>query len=211
MISSHVRAVVRISSLKNQSSRRTRNPRLTSSSSLRRRILEALRANGKTVVVITHDKALARRAERQVELVGDFMPQDVVARVQRVIGDRGPGDPKEITRVVFCSGKVYYELLKQRREQGIDDIALTTNASLLSRHVEALRAAGLGRRLAGDLLEGGADVRRGAEALPGVGDLHEPLSGGSRVEFPARALGDRLPGMRDPGLVARLQEVGLMG
>jgi 2-oxoglutarate dehydrogenase E1 component len=32
--------------------------------------------------------------------------------------------PEEVRRVVLCSGKIYYELLAERRERGIDDIAL---------------------------------------------------------------------------------------
>ena len=32
--------------------------------------------------------------------------------------------PEQVKRVVLCSGKVYYDLLAQRREQGIDNVAL---------------------------------------------------------------------------------------
>jgi 2-oxoglutarate dehydrogenase E1 component len=32
--------------------------------------------------------------------------------------------PNEIRRVVFCSGKVYYELLNQRRKSGVKDVAI---------------------------------------------------------------------------------------
>ncbi|MCK6505886.1 2-oxoglutarate dehydrogenase E1 component [Myxococcota bacterium] len=42
---------------------------------------------------------------------------------QRVIGD-GQVDLSTARRVVFCSGKVYYELLSTRAEAGIQDIAL---------------------------------------------------------------------------------------
>jgi 2-oxoglutarate dehydrogenase E1 component len=31
---------------------------------------------------------------------------------------------EEVTRLVFCSGKVYYDLLAARREQGIDHVAI---------------------------------------------------------------------------------------
>ena len=33
-------------------------------------------------------------------------------------------EPAEVRRVVLCSGKVYYHLLEERQERGIDDIAL---------------------------------------------------------------------------------------
>jgi 2-oxoglutarate dehydrogenase E1 component len=32
--------------------------------------------------------------------------------------------PREVKRVVLCSGKVYYDLVAQRREQGIEDVAI---------------------------------------------------------------------------------------
>jgi 2-oxoglutarate dehydrogenase E1 component len=41
---------------------------------------------------------------------------------QNVIGDSI--DPAKARRVVLCSGKVYYHLLEERVERGIDDIAL---------------------------------------------------------------------------------------
>ena len=41
---------------------------------------------------------------------------------QNVIGDSI--DPAKARRVVLCSGKVYYHLLEERQERGIDDIAL---------------------------------------------------------------------------------------
>ena len=30
----------------------------------------------------------------------------------------------KVRRVVFCSGKVYYDLLQERRERGLDDVAI---------------------------------------------------------------------------------------
>ncbi len=33
-------------------------------------------------------------------------------------------DPLKVTRLVMCSGKVYYDLLEQRRKAGLDDVAL---------------------------------------------------------------------------------------
>ncbi|MDG1447908.1 MAG: 2-oxoglutarate dehydrogenase E1 component [Porticoccaceae bacterium] len=41
---------------------------------------------------------------------------------QNVIDDQL--EPAEVRRVVLCSGKVYYHLLEERQERGIDDIAL---------------------------------------------------------------------------------------
>ena len=41
-----------------------------------------------------------------------------------MIGETEKLDAKNVTRVLVCSGKVYYELLAYRRENKIDDIAI---------------------------------------------------------------------------------------
>jgi 2-oxoglutarate dehydrogenase E1 component len=41
-----------------------------------------------------------------------------------VIGETRSSMPKKVTRVLACSGKVYYELLAYRREKKIDNIAI---------------------------------------------------------------------------------------
>ena len=47
------------------------------------------------------------------------------ARFHRVIGETNPDiTPARARRVVFCSGKVYYDLLAAREERGVDDVAL---------------------------------------------------------------------------------------
>jgi len=43
---------------------------------------------------------------------------------QQVIGDRGPGDANEIKRVVFCSGKIYYDLAAMRDAENIREVAV---------------------------------------------------------------------------------------
>ena len=43
---------------------------------------------------------------------------------QPVIPDIDNIDPGKVKRVVFCSGKVYYDLRAARRERGIDDVAI---------------------------------------------------------------------------------------
>ncbi len=42
----------------------------------------------------------------------------------RVIGELDELQPEEVRRVVFCSGKVYFDLLKARRKEGLRDVAL---------------------------------------------------------------------------------------
>ena len=44
---------------------------------------------------------------------------------QTVIGERDDSiDPKQVTRLIMCSGKVYYDLVKQRTEKKIGDVAI---------------------------------------------------------------------------------------
>ena len=41
-----------------------------------------------------------------------------------LIGETGDIDAKKVKRVVFCSGKVYYDLVQKRDEDGIKDVAI---------------------------------------------------------------------------------------
>jgi 2-oxoglutarate dehydrogenase E1 component len=43
---------------------------------------------------------------------------------QNAIGEIDDLNPKKVKRVVFCSGKVYYDLLKERREREQEDVAI---------------------------------------------------------------------------------------
>ncbi|ASG65567.1 2-oxoglutarate dehydrogenase E1 component [Idiomarina piscisalsi] len=43
---------------------------------------------------------------------------------QNAIGEIDSLDPKKVKRVVLCSGKVYYDLLKERRDREQDDVAI---------------------------------------------------------------------------------------
>ena len=48
---------------------------------------------------------------------------------QRMITETGPACtyPAEITKVLFCTGRVYYDLIKERRDRGLEDkIAIHT-------------------------------------------------------------------------------------
>ena len=42
---------------------------------------------------------------------------------QRIILDQGPvsQNPSGVKRVVFCTGKVYYELVRERKNRGMED------------------------------------------------------------------------------------------
>lgn len=47
---------------------------------------------------------------------------------QRVIPENGPAAqaPGQVRRLIFCTGKVYYDLVKERSSQGLDEhVAIT--------------------------------------------------------------------------------------
>jgi 2-oxoglutarate dehydrogenase E1 component len=82
---------------------------------LRRQMLRALR---KPLIVMT-PKSLLRHplsVSRLEELSGSGF--------QTVIDEIDDLKPSAVTRVVFCSGKVYFDLLKSRREAKTDSVAI---------------------------------------------------------------------------------------
>lgn len=48
------------------------------------------------------------------------------------IGEIDELDPQAVKRVVMCSGKVYYDLLEQRRKNDQKDVAIVRIEQLLS-------------------------------------------------------------------------------
>ena len=99
---------------------------------LRRQMIRKLR---KPLVIIT-PKSLLRHKEA-VSTFDDFSK----GRFQTVIGETEKLDPKKVKRIVLCQGKIYYELLAYRREQGIKDIALVRIEQLYPFPSEAFAAA----------------------------------------------------------------------
>lgn len=74
-------------------------------------------------LILAQTKALLRH-KLAVSDVEDFMPG---TRFHRVYPEQHPDQLKAsdgIKKVVFCSGKIYYELLEKRQYDGIDDVAL---------------------------------------------------------------------------------------
>ena len=82
---------------------------------LRRQVKRPLR---KPLVAIT-PKSLLRHKEATSEL-GDLTE----GTFQTVLPEREPSDPKKVTRLILCSGKVYYDLLEKKKEDGRDDVAI---------------------------------------------------------------------------------------
>ncbi len=82
---------------------------------LRRQLKRAFR---KPLIVMS-PKSLLRH-----KLAVNTLDELSQGRFQEVIAEIDPIDPRKVTRVVFCSGKVYYDLLERRREAGLEHVAL---------------------------------------------------------------------------------------
>ncbi len=79
---------------------------------------QMLRKQRKPLVVFT-PKSLLRHKDAATSL------EDIAnGTFNTVIGETEPIEPKQVTRVVACAGKVYFDLLAARRERKIGHIAL---------------------------------------------------------------------------------------
>jgi 2-oxoglutarate dehydrogenase E1 component len=79
---------------------------------------QALRKQRKPLIVMS-PKSLLRHKDACSPL------EDLASgSFQTVIGEVDKLDPKKVTRIVLCSGKVYYDLLAARREKKIENIAI---------------------------------------------------------------------------------------
>ena len=74
--------------------------------------------NFRVPLILFTPKSLLRHS-RAVSSLEDLAEK----KFQKVIGDSNVRE-KEVTRVVFCSGKIYYDLLERREKSKIKDIAL---------------------------------------------------------------------------------------
>jgi 2-oxoglutarate dehydrogenase E1 component len=82
---------------------------------LRRQVMQPTR---KPLIVMTPKSLLrSKAATSKLKFLTD-------GRFQQVIGDRGPGEAEEIKRVVFCSGKVYYDLAEKRDAENVREVAV---------------------------------------------------------------------------------------
>ncbi len=82
---------------------------------LRRQMLQPFR---KPLIVMTPKSLL--RHELSVSALEDLARGSFA----RVIDESDDLPPAQVRRIVFCSGKVYFDLLKARRKDGIRDVAL---------------------------------------------------------------------------------------
>ena len=79
---------------------------------------QMLRKQRKPLIVFS-PKSLLRHKEAVSSM--DLLTHDTF---HRIIGEIDKLDAKKVTRVLLCSGKVYYDLLQARRERGIEHIAI---------------------------------------------------------------------------------------
>jgi len=83
---------------------------------LRRQMIRQFR---KPLVLFT-PKSLLRNKD-----AGSPLSEFTKGGFQTVIGERDESiDAKKVTRMIMCSGKVYYDLVKQRAEKKLDDVAI---------------------------------------------------------------------------------------
>jgi 2-oxoglutarate dehydrogenase E1 component len=82
---------------------------------LRRQMVRPLR---KPLIIMT-PKSLLRNKDATSPLT-DFTK----GSFQTVIPEQREIDAKKVKRIVACSGKVYYDLVKHREAKGIDDVAV---------------------------------------------------------------------------------------
>jgi len=99
---------------------------------LRRQVKRDFR---KPLILMTPKSLL--RNERATSRIEDFTE----AAFQQVIGPTGVSDPAKIDRVIFCTGKVYYDLLAHVEANQAKEIALVRVEQLYPLNLEAIEAA----------------------------------------------------------------------
>jgi 2-oxoglutarate dehydrogenase E1 component len=99
---------------------------------LRRQVRRDFR---KPLVIMTPKSLL--RSERAVSRIEDFTD----ASFKQLIGPTLAGDAANVNRVIFCSGKVYYDLLAYQEANQIKDAALIRVEQLYPLNLEAVGEA----------------------------------------------------------------------
>jgi 2-oxoglutarate dehydrogenase E1 component len=98
---------------------------------LRRQVIRPYR---KPLIIFSPKSMLRRKIS--------FSPLDELTEgtFRVVIGEIDPVDVRTATRLVLCSGKVYYDILEARREKGIPDIAIARVEQLNPYPTDAIAA-----------------------------------------------------------------------
>jgi 2-oxoglutarate dehydrogenase E1 component len=96
---------------------------------------QALSSKRKPLVVFTPKSLLRHKA--CVSAVEDFTS----GTFQPVLNDTSVPDPSAVTRVLLCTGKVYYDLARARSDRGLTDTAIVRLEQLYPLPVDEVRAA----------------------------------------------------------------------
>jgi len=95
---------------------------------------QMLRPYRKPLVVMSPKSLLRHRlATSEREALAESGFQVVIDEIDSV-------EPRNVTRLVLCTGKVYYDLLEKRRENGLDDVAIARVEQLYPFPDEEIRA-----------------------------------------------------------------------
>ena len=95
---------------------------------------QAIRKQRKPLIVFT-PKSLLRHKDAV-----STMDEISKGSFQPLIGEIDPMDGKKVRRIVFCTGKVFYDLIAARREKNITDIAIARLEQLYPFPQEAFQA-----------------------------------------------------------------------
>ncbi|NUT36061.1 MAG: multifunctional oxoglutarate decarboxylase/oxoglutarate dehydrogenase thiamine pyrophosphate-binding subunit/dihydrolipoyllysine-residue succinyltransferase subunit, partial [Hamadaea sp.] len=95
---------------------------------------QALSPKRKPLVVFTPKSLL--RHKLCISQIADF----TTGTFQPVIGETTDLRPADVKRVLFCSGKVYYDLLQARAERGVNDTAIIRIEQLYPLPIDEVKA-----------------------------------------------------------------------
>jgi len=98
---------------------------------------QAIRPWRKPLIVMSPKSLLRHR--RAISTMDEL----ATGTFQRIIPDDPAIDPKKVTRVLLCAGKVYYDILERREQEGREDVAI-----LRVEQLYPLRASEIQERLA---------------------------------------------------------------
>jgi 2-oxoglutarate dehydrogenase E1 component len=82
--------------------------------------------NFRKPLIVMSPKSLLRH-DQVVSSIDEFSLDNPTARFQRLIEEAYPKDinpPEKIERLIFCSGKVYYDILKTRQDKKLKNSAI---------------------------------------------------------------------------------------
>jgi 2-oxoglutarate dehydrogenase E1 component len=96
---------------------------------------QALRKWRKPLIVLT-PKSLLRHPQATSTL-----DECAHGRFHRVLGDELPGRTKKVGRVILCTGKLYYDLVRHRQDAGREDVAIVRLEQLYPLPKKSLLAA----------------------------------------------------------------------